>query len=97
VDDVKDIDCPYCGTDQEINHDDGQGYAEDETHEQECSDCGKTFVFTTRIMFLYEAEKAPCLNGEEHKYKSLPGSCYPDRKVCEYCDKEIRGELVWPK
>ena len=33
---------------QDINHDDGYGYEEDVTHEQECSNCEKTFVFRFR-------------------------------------------------
>lgn len=61
-----DVECPYCGEGQEINHDDGYGYEEGERHEQECSDCEKTFVFTTSISYYYEAEKADCLNGEQH-------------------------------
>ena len=59
---MSDIDCPYCGKGQDINHDDGYGYEEDEIFEQECSGCDKVFVFTTSIDFYYEAEKAP---GEE--------------------------------
>ena len=43
---MKDVECPYCGTGQEINHDDGYGYEEDDPHEQSCPHCDKTFVFT---------------------------------------------------
>jgi len=66
---MNDIECPYCGTEQEINHDDGYGYEEDETHEQQCVSCDKSFAFTTSISFCYEANKADCLNGGKHKYK----------------------------
>lgn len=81
-----DIECPYCGKGQEINHDDGYGYSEDETFNQECSDCDKTFVFTTSISFSYNAEKAECLNGGEHDYK--PQTTYPKRYTrmeCQMC------------
>ena len=44
---MNDIECPYCGHEQEVNHDDGYGYKEDELHEQQCCECGKYFVFTT--------------------------------------------------
>jgi hypothetical protein len=64
-----DVDCPYCGVGQEICHDDGAGYEEDATHEQECGDCEKVFVFTTSISFSYEAARADCLNGEKHKWE----------------------------
>jgi len=29
---TNDVECPYCGAEQEINHDDGQGYDEDVLH-----------------------------------------------------------------
>jgi len=52
-----DVVCPYCGSGVEINHDDGYGYEEDKTFEQECGSCGKTFVYTTTIVFYYHAKK----------------------------------------
>lgn len=66
---MKDIECPYCNEWQDIDHDDGYGYAEDVQHSQECGDCGKEFVYTTGIIFVYSGYKADCLNGGEHKYK----------------------------
>ena len=63
-----DVDCPYCGEGQEICHDDGYGYEEDEVFEQECSGCDKIFVFTTSISFYYEARQAACKNDDgEHE------------------------------
>lgn len=62
-------DCPYCGEEQEINHDDGYGYDEDQTYKQRCCHCAKTFAFTTTISVDYDATKAECLNGGEHAYK----------------------------
>lgn len=64
-----DIDCPYCGKGQDIDHDDGYGYAEDEVFNQECSGCGSTFVYTTHMSFSYDAEKAECLNGADHRFE----------------------------
>ena len=72
---IDDVDCPYCGEPQEINHDDGNGYDENETHQQQCSDCDKTFIFTTSISYYYEAEKADCLNDKEHTFEKI--SRYP--------------------
>jgi len=67
---MKDIECPYCGFEQNINHDDGQGYTEDEKHNQECENCGKTFIYETTICFYYDVFKAPCLNDEsDHQYE----------------------------
>jgi hypothetical protein len=84
-----DVTCPYCDEEIEINHDDGNGYEEDVTHQQECSNCHKTFVFTTSIHFSYEAEKADCLNGSDHVYESthtIPRTC--TRMRCTMCDDE---------
>lgn len=60
-----DVECPYCGEGQEICHDDGYGYKEDELHQQECHNCEKTFGYRTSISFSYEAEKVACFNGEK--------------------------------
>jgi len=91
---MDDVDCPYCGKGQEICHDDGVGYDESKTHDQQCSDCDKYFAYTTSIIYHYEAEKAPCMNGEDHKWKPVwnPPPCWPDWVVCEYCDTGKRGE-----
>lgn len=67
---MEDVNCPYCGEGQEINHDDGYGYEEDQLYEQECGECEKTFTFTTSISFHYEGHKADCLNGAPHKWEN---------------------------
>jgi len=85
----KDIDCPYCGHYQDINHDDGFGYTEDELHEMECENCEKSFVFTTSIIFHYMGYKADCLNGSEHNYEAQ--TCFPrefTKMVCSDCGLE---------
>lgn len=89
-----DVECPYCGEGQEINHDDGYGYTEDKRHEQQCGDCGKNFVYNTSISFYYEAEKADCLNGSPHDLEPvihMPNR-WPDWKRCKNCDFEQRGQ-----
>ena len=85
----RDTECPYCGEDVQINHDDGYGYSEDETHQQECGACGKTFTYTTMIHFSYSTRKADCLNGGEHDYRKT--ATYPPefaRLRCKMCDDE---------
>jgi len=72
---MEDVFCPYCNELTEINHDDGYGYEEDILHEQQCQKCEKYFAYTTTIRFDYEAQKANCLNGGEHKFK--PTTTYP--------------------
>lgn len=86
----RDTECPYCGEDVEINHDDGYGYSEDETHQQKCGKCGKTFTYTTMIHFSYSTRKADCLNGGEHDYRKT--TTYPPefaRLRCKMCDDEM--------
>ena len=85
-----DVKCPYCGSEQYICHDDGQGYEEGEYHNQQCSDCEKYFVYTTSISYYYEAEEADCLNGG--KYSFRPTTTYPKeftRMECIQCG-EVR-------
>jgi hypothetical protein len=86
---IDDVNCPYCGAPQEINHDDGRGYSEDDKHEQQCNECEKIFVFTTSISYYYEAEKADCLNDGEHNYKrthTIPRGYTKMR--CTMCDEQ---------
>ena len=86
---MSDMQCPYCGADQEVCHDDGHGYSEDVKHEHTCSACEKSFVFNTFISFFYEASKADCLNGSPHSYqrtKTWPWTA--SRMRCVYCDSE---------
>lgn len=84
-----DINCPYCGTEQEICHDDGYGYEENTKHNQECGNCGKRFVFTTEISFYYEAEEAACLNDDgEHVW--TPTKTHPieyTEMQCAICEE----------
>ena len=86
---MSDVECPYCGADVEINHDDGAGYAEDCLHHQDCPECDKTFVFQTTIVLYYDAKTADCLNGGEHDYKKT--DTIPERFArlrCETCGDE---------
>lgn len=92
---MKDINCPYCGFEQEIDHD--NKYEQDQQHQTECMECGKTFVFETEISFSYTASKADCLNGAEHQWKetnAIP-RCFR-RLQCPDCgeEKEIEGTEV---
>lgn len=66
---MSDVKCPYCNKELEVCHDDGFGYDEDEAYEMECSECGKSFVFFTRISVNHIPYQADCLNGAEHKFR----------------------------
>jgi len=99
---MEDVNCPYCGFEQEIDHDDGFGYDECGKWEQECVSCEKVFIYTTYISFSYEVSKADCLNGEKHSYEktnTFPAAlsrmkcvdCGHERKATE---KEMESVLV---
>lgn len=86
---MSDMHCPYCGADQQVCHDDGAGYSEDERHEHTCSECEKTFVFTTCIVLYYTPKKADCLNGAQHDLamsKTHPRQYSKMR--CKHCEYE---------
>lgn len=86
---MSDMQCPYCGADQDVCHDDGAGYSEDQRHEHTCRECEKTFVFTTCIALYYTPHKADCLNDQPH---ALQISATHPRKFskmrCQHCDYE---------
>ena len=87
----KDLECPYCGNWNEVNHDDGYGAGEDRLHEQDCDSCGKTFTYTTSVHFYYESYKADCLNGAEHEFEAQ--TCYPKeytKMKCVNCEETRR-------
>ena len=78
---MSDVKCPYCNAEQEINHDDGYGYDEDESHEQQCVSCDKTFKFTPSMSFSYKVE---CQEGD-HDMQSF-GDRFLGMYGCEKCD-----------
>ena len=86
---MKDIECPYCGFEQEINHDDGYGYGEDDIYQQQCGNCDKYFTYTTSISFYYDVKKADCLNEGEHKWEITHAFSVEFRKLrCSDCGEE---------
>lgn len=78
---MSDITCPYCGEDQEIIHDDGQGYEEDVQHEQSCSGCDKSFLFTTSISYTY----SPLCQDGDHEMQPF-GDRWPGMYECKNCE-----------
>ena len=86
---MSDVKCPYCGNEQEINHDDGYGYEESVTHEQNCGNCDEEFHFETSITFSYQVY---CRDGD-HDMEPF-GDKWPDMYHCEKCEfYEKRTEI----
>jgi hypothetical protein len=77
---MSDVTCPCCKHEQEINHDDGYGYEDGETHEQECTNCTCIFNFTTSISFNYNVY---CGDGE---HMIIPSKLSSEVEKCENCD-----------
>jgi len=85
---MDDLECPYC---EQTCEPDESGSAEDEEIEKECPHCGKYFTFFVNYYPSYSSHKAPCLNGEPHKYEPIvgyPKEYYKNRFRCKYCGKE---------
>ena len=85
----KDVECPYCGHEFEICHDDGHASIEDEIYHEQCPKCEKNFVFTICYHISYREYKADCLNGGEHDYQrtiTFPPECA--RMRCTMCGDE---------
>lgn len=78
---MSDVKCPYCGHEQEINHDDGYGYEDGESYEQDCVSCEREFKFTTTITFSYSVF---CKEGD-HELEPL-GDKWPGMYECSKCD-----------
>lgn len=60
------LECPYC---KYLMDDPDDCYEQDRVYEWQCEDCEKYFCFTIEYSRLYYERKAPCLNGEPHKYQ----------------------------
>jgi hypothetical protein len=86
---MADLECPYCEKELEVFHDGDNGYNEGDTNEMECHHCGKTFVFSTSIIFHYSPSKADCLNGANHDWQ--PSQTFPREfsvMRCTMCNDE---------
>lgn len=89
---IEDVECPYCEKWNEIDHDDGYGYQEDEVFQQECRHCEKTFGYNTATIYHYTAIKMPCANGGKHELVDVvryPKEFGVGKKRCVNCDEEI--------
>ena len=47
---MDEVECPYCGKETEVCHDDGACFEEDVLHETSCDHCDKTFVLTRMVI-----------------------------------------------
>lgn len=85
--------CPYCEKTNYYELED-LDLDEDAINNLECESCEKGFIATVyHTMGLRNEKKAPCLNGEKHKYKKVyryPIVVFERVKVrCEWCSDEL--------
>ena len=81
--------CPYCGHNCGDYFDDC--HEQDVEYEHECENCEKNFIFTISYYPSFTESKAPCLNGEGHKFSQIcgvPEEAFKDKYKCDYCGKE---------
>jgi rRNA maturation protein Nop10 len=78
---MTDVKCPYCGGEQDINHDDGYGLTEEDEHEQECGWCEKTFIFFTTFSLSYEVQCQP----DDHVLEPPDPDRHPHLYKCNKC------------
>ena len=86
---MSDVNCPYCGAEQEINHDDGYGYDESIEYKQYCVSCDKGFKFETSFSISYEV-----FCDGDHDMEQSPVAKHSKMWSCSRCDHyEFREEL----
>lgn len=51
---AKDVKCPHCGYEQNIDHDGGIGWTDDEEFDQFCEECEEEFTCQTFVTYSYE-------------------------------------------
>jgi NAD-dependent SIR2 family protein deacetylase len=99
---MSDIECPYCGHEYELDHDDGSFYEDGKLEEDQCPECEKFFLVYTSVTYYHEGSKADCLNGAPHNWSNWyqlfigekddhAGQVYR-RRICQECEKE---EMEW--
>ncbi len=91
---MSDTECPYCGAEIEICHDDGYGLDEFVRYEQDCPACLKTFAYTTTHFVVYTTFVADCLNGGEHRFRVVrtANDALPRTFRCIDCGAERLGD-----
>lgn len=89
---MSDVECPYCGAENEICNDDGHGCEEGKTYEEQCGECEKYFIFSPSYSVYYHADKADCLNGSPHDFRDRYWDHWPEGSylTCRDCEERVR-------
>jgi len=62
---MSDVDCPYCGHEFRLCHDDGAHCQDDGREEEHCPGCSKIMMVRTVISYDHYTETAACLNTDD--------------------------------
>ena len=84
---MSEIECPYCGADCGEDCEPGD---EGELNQRECGECEKLFVYYPQYSIDFYSNKAPCLNGEDHKWRKregYPTEYFAGKYECEWCNE----------
>ncbi len=91
----KEVTCPYCNEDFDVNTDDGAHYNDGESESEYCPNCDKQVMIYSSCSWYREASKADCLNGiSDHDWSDWT-THHPNKdftkwyatRHCQTCDE----------
>ncbi len=87
---MRDVTCPYCdfGFDDNDFGENGSGTL----YELRCPDCKKIMMAQYELWPSFDAYKAPCLNGGNHKFEEIKAghsAFVKYKRRCKHCNYEI--------
>lgn len=97
---MKDVGCPYCEHEFDIDQCDGHCCEDGEVYEETCPKCDKIFQVVSSISWSFDSYATECLNDGNHDFQPKK---YPHPQldmgvtVCTVCgkeqvDKELKDE-----
>lgn len=100
---MSDVECPYCGHEQEVCQDDGHACEDGAIYGEQCYKCEKYFALTPCISYSFSGEKADCMNGGDHnwaygchalqkKVRRVCLDCHKSEWVCESEKLKLMGQ-----
>lgn len=86
---MRDIECPYCGHEQDVCQDDGHASEDGATYEEQCESCEKMFALVPSISFDFGTYKADCMNDGPHDWNVSKHIHYEGKKYrrCNVCQE----------
>lgn len=76
---MNDVECPYCGHTFDVDITERE---QEVDFEVQCPNCDKYCWVSFCYFPSFEAEKAPCLNGEPHVFQKCYSTLYGEYEQC---------------